>query len=269
MRAVLAITLMLLVAAAPAERGADPPRRSIAEFVPSQHGFAFRNQFSGSPLPGALAGLPSPTGAAFGLCGGMSAAAADLFLARRAPPDAKTPPDKGSALYDYLYRRQLDSFGADLSVALRFAEWMRRPVVGFGGLPETTAREMSGIIDRVDGGEPVVLGLMYVRAGLGGVWDNHQVLAIGSRRPTRGVVELRVYDPNFPRHDGVVVRVVVRLKSVLWLPGTLPTPWPRLTADSVLRVPADPRGRSRGRPDQIVYGFFRVPYSPAEPPPGL
>ena len=239
----------------------DPPR-SFADFVPSRDGFAFVNAFSGSPLPGPLSLVPSPTGTSFGLCGGMSAAAADLFLARRGAPAVSTPPGKADPLYHYLWSRQLDSLGKDLGIAARFADWMRAPPLGPDGLPRRTALELPAILADLDRGTPVVLGLVFVRAGQGAIWDNHQVLAFASRRTLPNVVELRVYDPNFPRHDGVVVRSVLGITGT-WLVATpIPTPVVLIGASVVLRVPADAAHGHRARRDKLVHGFFQVPYEP-------
>ncbi len=60
-----------------------PSTRSFADFRPSLHGFRFTNHFTGSPLPFSLGGLEKHLNLPndFGLCGGMSFAAADFFLA--------------------------------------------------------------------------------------------------------------------------------------------------------------------------------------------
>src|SRR4051812_37428544 len=90
---------------APAPPGAP---RSFADFRPSLHGFAFRNDFQGSPLPinlgSAERALKPPSH--YGLCGGMSSAAADFYLAGCPIPIHATPPAHGTPLYTYLYTRQ-------------------------------------------------------------------------------------------------------------------------------------------------------------------
>lgn len=252
----LAIILLVLIATSAPN---DPPR-SFADFVPSRDGFAFVNAFSGSPLPGPLSLVPSPTGTSFGLCGGMSAAAADLFLARRVAPASSTPPGKAHPLYQYLWSRQLDSLGKDLGIAARFADWMRAPVLGPDGLSRRTALQLPEILDHLDRGMPVVLGLVFVRAGQGAIWDNHQVLAFSSRRVLPNVVELRVYDPNFPRHDGVVVRSVLGITGICLIATPIPTPVPLIGASVVLRVPTDAAHGHQARRDKLVHGFFQLPY---------
>ena len=85
-------SLPALALASPAPQAiapqSPPQQPSAKDFKPSVHGFHFRNNFSGSPLPSGLGFLNSlvSTPSQFGLCGGMSAAAADFFIAGREPP---------------------------------------------------------------------------------------------------------------------------------------------------------------------------------------
>lgn len=229
-------------AAAPAPAPAPQPSRSFADFRPSLHGFAFRNDFSGSSLPINLGaaekklGLPSH----FGLCGGMSFAAADYFLARRAIPDDATQPEHGTPLYTYIYSRQSASFGTMNTMALRFIEWMRLPEDGPDGTRARTAPQIAPIEAALSRGEPVILGLVLVSTDdTREPWHNHQVLAYASTRAGR-TVEFRIYDPNFPKRDDAVIRVEESDA------GPVCT---RL-------VP--------GRSSTHVRGLFRMPYAPVD-----
>jgi hypothetical protein len=69
---------------------------------------------------------------------------------------------------------------------------------------------------------------------------NHQVLAYGYRLDDKQLT-LRVYDPNRPRDDGMSLSL-------------------RLTD------PRRPTPVSSTLPGRPVFSFFRVPYSPAQPP---
>jgi hypothetical protein len=241
---------------APAEAAAAPERakelgRSFAEFRPSQHGFRFVNRFAGTPLPiagtGLEKGLRLPE--EFGLCGGMSFAAADYFLAGRAMPPDSTPPERGSSLYDYLYGRQVSTLAPAGMQALKFLEWMGLPEAGSDGTHARTLAELGEIVEALDRGEPVLLGLVLVGRGEAAseenrrqaIWQNHQVLAYAARRLPMSVVELSIYDPNYPQRDDVTIRVIgepeVRMSRLV------------------------PRGRATA-----VRGFFRMPYAAAQPP---
>jgi hypothetical protein len=72
-------------------------------FLPSEHGFRFRN--SGPEIPVTtitVGGVHVPIGnAANGMCGGMGFAALDYFTAGRSIPEVDRP-DAGSPLYEYI-----------------------------------------------------------------------------------------------------------------------------------------------------------------------
>lgn len=223
-----------------------PAVRSFADFRPSRDGFAFVNDFSGSSLPvdlGAAAesrlGLPRH----YGLCGGMSFAAADYYLARAAVPADTHPPVRGSRLYLYLYKRQATSVGPSGAMALKFLEWMRLPDTGADSCRARTAAELPPIRAALQRGEPVMLGLVLTSAARRQEpWNNHQVLAYAIAAPSvPGAEELRIYDPNFPHRDDVVIRIV--------------------------QEPDGPRC-SRivpGRRETAVRGVFRMAYEPVDP----
>lgn len=246
--------------------------RSNREFLPSLHGFAFRNDFTGSPLPSQLQGLgieslvDAPS--SHGKCGGMSAAAADYFLSYSARPTATTPPRPGTPLYTYIASRQFDSLGPFAIEAARFIELMTLPdrlpraalpTLNKPRVPDTSSRSVdqglalpaSGagaprsaaaataphiepLLQRLSRGELIPLGLVYVaapaltstkganpqtvdlaEAPTGMPWNNHQVLAFEGRRvegavntdPSQSYVEIRIYDPNFPRRDDITIRI--------------------------------------------------------------
>src|SRR5204863_294830 len=79
----------------------------------------------GLPEQGLGAGLGLPR--EYGLCGGMSLAAADFYLANKPVPDFTKPPAQGTPLYEYMYQRQADSMGPLGVMALKFWGWMRLP----------------------------------------------------------------------------------------------------------------------------------------------
>jgi hypothetical protein len=223
----------------------------FSAFRPSVHGFAFVNSFSGSPAPVALGALERRLKVPdrFGLCGGMCFAAADFYIAARSlreeVPDAM-PPEGGTPLFDYVYARQAASLGTMFIMASRFLEWMQLPEEGEGGTHARTLQELVAIIDAVGAGEPVMLGLVLVSAGgadAGEPWRNHQVLAYGLAEGVKegGLPVFRIYDPNYPGRDDVVIRWVEDSKGR----------WERVV----------PR-----RSITPVRGFFRMPYGPQEPP---
>lgn len=238
-------------AAAEATPKAPPPASSRPlRFVPSQHGFAFRNHFPGLGLPTFLVGKESSPsaqtrgGPAFGLCGGMSAAAADYFLARRSVPVTSLVPERGSELYEYLYLRQAESIGPGIATALQFVDWMSQ---SDQELRTRTKQQLESIRAALEARGVAPIGLVLARfggpVGANSPSDNHQVLAVGLREAD-GRATIEVYDPNYPGDDAVRVEL----------------DW--TTPDS---GPLGRRFNGRGR-ETPVRGVLLVPYAPKDPP---
>ena len=264
-----------------------PSVQAGSKFLPSKHGFAFVNHFSGSVLPksfGQLASLISVS--SYGLCGGMSFAAADLFLARKVAPSAAAAvlgaaiqPPAGTPLREYLHRRQLDSLGglsAGFPQAARFAEWMSARDSGPTGTQAMTAVEIARVVRRLAAGNISVLGLVYVGTSGSGstsrglLTDNHQVIATAIK-PRSGGFDVMLYDPNFPADD------TVRLACTPVVAGSLPSIGPctvsipimGLRVNRVARSPdinATAKARLNIKP---VRGVFIMPYKPMQPPPDI
>lgn len=209
-------------------------------FLPSRDGFAFANDFPGNPWP-TFAGMRDSEKSSFGLCGGMSAAAADYFFAQRPSPRSNSLPKRGSKLYEYIFMRQAESFGPGLQTALKFAEWMRLPDQELAG---RTKAELDALEAKLKQQPIAPIGLIIARpngpAGARDISDNHQVLAIGMAR-TAGGADIRIYDPNYPLDDGVVISI------------------------DFAKAPCGERNRPIRKPTAIR-GFFVLPYASLYPP---
>ncbi len=254
---------------------ATPGKRPGSEFRVARHGFAFRNSFNGSPLPTSLREATSgwektlkgvidqnfdlPKN--FGLCGGMCMAAADFFHAGLAVPNIDKPPEAGTPLYEYLYQRQVESWGTGSIYAIKFLRWMRLPDAGADSPSERSVAEIKTIATKVSAGELVPIGLVLVRHAeeqakiAGKPWENHQVLCwkFEAREGGRGV-DLHVYDPNFPNDEGVVIRV-----SNATSDGKKPAPDTPVTLS---------RLTSTGKAT-AVRGVFAMPYERKDVPEGV
>lgn len=221
---------------------------SKISFLPSLHGFAFVNYFSGYPIPSlpfleTLLKKYSSGNDAYGLCGGMSSAAYDFYLAEKTIPIQTNPPEKGTSLYQYVFRRQSDTFGQRAEYIFRFIEWM---ALAEKTLEERTLEEFKGILETIKQGEGVVLGLVYVKASETLVlWKNHQVLAYGYKRVDARTFHLFIYDPNYPKDDQVWIEVS------------------QTDAHPIHGVSC--RQWIRGKYRKRVHGFFRMPYRPENP----
>jgi hypothetical protein len=219
------------------------------QFLPSKHGFQFVNSFSGLFLPFALPTLPgigNPT-SVYGLCGGMSASALDFFLVNRTVPENQAIPQNGEPMQRFLYKRQLDSFGPLAEVIFRFIDWMGLPDDTPHGTQKRTQDEFEKIRSRLNRFTPVPIGLLYVKwTDTNQVWQNHQVLATGYTRDDQNRIQMRIYDPNYPTRDDVIIegeRVPL--------------------GNGIIGL----RCRQRiGTAEKKLYGFFAIPYQAAIPP---
>lgn len=236
------------------------PEPGPVQFLPSFHGFAFPNNFPPIVLPITLAGMSHLTRitGGYGLCGGMSAAASDYYLAGRPVPARADVPRVREKLHRYLFRRALDSFQLGESV-LRFAQWMALDDEGPNSVARLTLAEVEKLRLALDGQRLAPIGLV-IASGRGlkrvsnDVWKNHQVLAYGYVDHPDGSLDVRVYDPNAPGRDDVFLHIT-------YAPSGGPT---NAAAVGVKCTPVN----LHIYPAQ-VRGFFLMPYEPVEPPEDL
>ncbi len=231
-------------------------------FVASLSGFHFLNSFPGSPLPFTIPSLPGllKIPSYYGLCGGMSAAAADLFYVGKTTPPDREPPRKRTTLYNYLFRRQMDSFNPLGDTVLRFIKWMGLEEQTPFGTWHRSETEVEQLRSKFAAGMPAhPLGLVFANPGQP-LWENHQVLAIGMREPAAGLTEIAVYDPNFPENDQVFIRCHHTTCAGEGAACTIPA----LQCEHVAVV-AGPDGKAieQKRP---MRGTFLMPYRPVTPP---
>jgi hypothetical protein len=217
------------------------------KFKPSAHGFKFANRFPGYPLFFPVSTWLQ-TSTYYGLCGGMCYAALDFLLAGRSVPQDVSPPEQGSPLHRYLYRRQIASFGPLGACIARFAAWMALPDDTASGTQRRTYDQFEQVRVRLDSGQPVVLGVVYVSvAETPAIWKNHQVLACGYSQVSDAAFDINVYDPNLPQDDSAFIRAerVTVGRGVFGLRCT------QKAADQA---------------EKKVRGFFVAPYKPVMPP---
>jgi hypothetical protein len=233
-------------------------------FLPSQNGFRFPNSFSGYFLPYSTPDFLNPkVPSTYGLCGGMCAAAYDFTLAGVPIPLGSTVPSQGSRLQRYLYRRQMDSLGGLGQQAIKVAQWTNLPDDTQVGTWRRTADEFGVIRQKLDEGNLVILALIYEHATSlkelsKMIFSNHQVLAYAYDLGDTGEVSIRVYDPNLPGQDDVVIRsepVELGLENS-------PTGPVMVTGFRATQVKGDALYRT-------VRGFFEMPYTPVNPPANL
>jgi hypothetical protein len=225
-----------------------------AQFLPSQHGFAFTNSWPAQPavVRSTPFGRIEIGNAAGGLCGGMVFAALDYWYASLDPPGQR--PEQGEPLRAYVVKRLVDSWHLPGGV-LQYFQWMNLPdgdrgFEAFGrqvlterGLAwRTISVQWPQIRADLDHGIPVPLGLVTVASAKPrDLALNHQVLAV-SYHSAGDNITLLVYDPNHGRRDDIAIR----------FPAGAPT------APTAFK-----HNLGIGHP---VRGFFRAPYTRATPP---
>ncbi|MCE5202725.1 MAG: hypothetical protein LLG24_00665 [Actinomycetia bacterium] len=186
-------------------------------FRPSLHGFPFPNLWDANTF-GPIASR--------GMCGGMVFAALDAFEAGRTsalelPP---TLPSRDSETHRRIRRYQRESVVTHAGWNLRrFAVLTYLPTPSPAGAGITTRQDLPPLFDALAAGKPVPLGLISA-LGLRHLVQNHQVLAWAGDFGEREVV-VRVYDPNYPLRDDVVLEVGFDSGPVIEHAGSRRTAW--------------------------------------------
>lgn len=230
-------------------------------FLPSLHGFGFVNSFSGLPLPFSTSALPgistilSRSKSCYGLCGGMSSAAWDFFIAGRTIPSIITVPETGSPLHRYLYQRQIDTYGFLGKSIGKFAKWM---ALSDSKVQKRTDDELQQICDRLDNYQAVILGIVYVSlVDTLAIWLNHQVLAYGYAEKSPKTLNINIYDPNFPGRDDVIIEIKREFPSFQCTQKLSGADYKN--ARGLIVIPS-------GAVYRNIRGFFAMPYIPVNPP---
>ncbi len=169
------------------------------DFSVQHNAFRFVNRFQyslGFELP--FAGLIDMGQIIYGLCGGMCFGALDHFHAGVSIPSRETVPGVETALYDYLWDRQLDSLSLPMGV-MKIFEWMLREDKDVW---QRIARsEFPKLRRRINKGNPAVLALIRV-GGIDDPTQNHQVVAHSyDFDETTKQLEINLYDPNHPGQE--------------------------------------------------------------------
>jgi hypothetical protein len=186
-------------------------------FVPSKHGFHFRNGVSF--VPKFLRVIVDPK---LGVCGGMCWSALDRYFAGEPIPDTKRTPLPGSALYKELFWRQMDTVSSWRW--LKTIVWQNRFNEKLAEL--TREQEWPKVKDSIDKGTPMTLCMIQVPPIIGIPTANHQVLAVGYRTDPAAAyspIYLSIYDSNRPDQDTATLYMTGEGSNSSWkthIPGT-------------------------------------------------
>ncbi|HVN53353.1 MAG TPA: hypothetical protein VMT46_03405 [Anaerolineaceae bacterium] len=167
-------------------------------FVPRRQGFRFVNSFDLLPrrsLPKVF-GLDLDRITIIGLCGGMSFAAIDYYLAGESLPAVEEASQIPPGLMSYLRARQGDSTPPGTLLKLFKRVFQSDPEVA-----QMTALEIPRLRALLDQGQPTVLLLVCTR-GVENPTGNHQVVATGyDFDPASQEFVVYLYDPNHPGEE--------------------------------------------------------------------
>jgi hypothetical protein len=239
------------------------PESKPLQIDPLKHAFAFPNRFPGYALPFRLPNFPGikEVDSIHGLCGGIAAAIYDFYLCSRPIPDKNEIPQKGTPLYRYLYKRQMQTYGMIGETVIKFGEWMLLPNEGINSIQYRTFQSLENIKKELDEGNAVILGLVYVdwRQGFQ-LWNNHQVLAYRYTDNEDGThTSLYLCDPNFPRYASVTIEAEkVEIRRA-----------PLQTRRSTIQNGVKCSQWVNGKKIKDVRGFFQIPYTSVVPPRNL
>ncbi len=170
---------------------------TLTKFDAKKFAFKFPNRFELDL--GASVRLPIVNGIdlgniVYGLCGGMSCAAIDHFLAGKPVIAEDRVENLSMGFILHLWNRQLDSLSG--LVVLDVLRWMLR--TDAEAARRTCQYELTKLKRRLLKGEPVVLALIRV-GGFGNLTLNHQVLATGYEDAEFGrLTKIYLYEPNYP-----------------------------------------------------------------------
>lgn len=146
-----------------------------------------------------------------GLCGGMTYASLDYWLARTPLPRGSHANDQptrtmpvGGILRDLIWGRLVHSLvqGQALSRTLEWSLLLNQvpaPFGGAGALFSRTLSEWTKVKSSIDAGMPCPIGLVYTGRD---VWDQHQILVYGYEDFGNGFGSMYVYDCNSPHQFG-------------------------------------------------------------------
>lgn len=217
-------------------------------FRPSTHGFGFPNAWHDLML-GVITSR--------GRCGGMVFAALDRFAAGvplTPAEQALALPDHRAPLARHIWRRQVESIVTRLGSNLwRFAVLTYLPSHAPGGTASTRQSELPRVLAALEVGQPVPLGLV---SGLSvrHLAQNHQVLAYAAGVED-GLARIRIYDPNFPHRDDVVLEVpIAGTGPVVERAGARTVPWRGFFAERYrpASVPGVAAGARAGTPSRAT-----------------
>jgi hypothetical protein len=225
----------------------------VAGFLPSQNTPLFRNSPwpAGTALTISVPGLPAVSidATRMGLCGGMTFLARDIFESGAPQLRGRDSSRIPVPVALHLQHRLLQSFG-DGSVVLRWLSATRaldHDTAFWGrGLFGQTVAECSAIMTDIDAGLLCPIGIVLAQSWKPwDVFESHVVLVWGYEL-VGDALTLHTYDSNFPGRDDIVLRLDI--------------------SASTPAKPITTNGTAGPRPDTIR-GFFRLPYSHADPAP--
>jgi hypothetical protein len=226
---------------------------SVPNFLPSTNAPLFRNSPwpAGTNLNISIMGLPPVAidATQMGLCGGMSFLARDIYEASTEQLRNRVSSRIPAALAQHLLGRLIQSFDGGPVVArwLSDTQALNHDTIFRGaGLYRRTLGECPAVMADIDGGVLCPIGLILIESfGPWDVFQNHVVL-VWRYELNGDMLTLFTYDCNEPGRDDITITLDI----------SSPVPAKTITTN----------GTDGPNPGSIR-GFFRLPYTHADPSP--
>lgn len=135
-----------------------------------------------------------------GLCGGMVFSALDYYYSNKRIPNINSLNinDKDE-LFRYIVKRLFDSFQFK---AVLIYYYLQLPSVKESTLNKHTSKQLGNILIKLKKGIPVPVTLILVKTyNPDRLGENHQVLLTHLYTLREDLIEIKVYDPNYPKTE--------------------------------------------------------------------
>lgn len=138
-----------------------------------------------------------------GLCGGMVFSALDYYYSNKSIPEIKSLNinDKDQ-IFRYIVKRLFDSFG--IKAVLTYY-YLQLPIVKENTLNKHTSKQLDKILSKLKKEIPVPVTLILVKTyNPDRLGENHQVLLTQIHTLREELIEIKVYDPNYPKTERIL-----------------------------------------------------------------
>lgn len=138
-----------------------------------------------------------------GLCGGMVFSALDYYYSnKRIPNINQLNINDKDEIFRYIVRRLFDSF--QIQAVLTYYI-LQLPITEAEYLNKHTSKQLDKILVKLKKGNPVPTTLILIKSyNPDRLGENHQVLLTHLHTLRDNLIEIKVYDPNYPKTERIL-----------------------------------------------------------------